>query len=70
MVISFVCVLAEAVAGSDIGFDTNDRFDASLFGFFIKLDRAIERAVVGESNSIHAELFRAVYKIIDFRETV
>ena len=50
-------VRAPAVGiGRDISLDAEDRFDAGLFGLGIEVDRAIEIAMIGHGNGIHAKV--------------
>jgi len=70
MVISFAVLFGEPVAGRNIRLDAEDRFDAMLLRKFIKLDGAIEDAVIGERDRVHAGLLRARHHLVDFRQPV
>ena len=44
-----------------IGLDTNDRFDARVLGYFVKLDSSAERPMVGDGTRLHAQFFDMVH---------
>src|SRR3989344_4880893 len=58
------------IVASDIGLDAQNRFDTGRFRRFIKLNRAIEIAMVGECECSHTQLLSAIYKFINFSEAV
>ena len=70
MVVTLIAFFREAVARRDIGLDAQDRFHARFFRRLIKFDRAVERAVIGERDAIHAELLGARHEFGDLGEAV
>jgi hypothetical protein len=53
-----------------VGFDANDGLEAALSGVFVELDGARERAVVGDGDGGHTELFDTVEHAGDFLQAV
>ena len=51
-----VALLLRAAVVGDVDLAADDRLDAVLFGLAVELDRAGERAVVGEPDGGHLEL--------------
>ncbi len=56
-------VILHIVAGIDLTAD--DGMDAALFGFRVKIDDPIHRAMVGDGAGIHAQLLDAVKQRAD-----
>ena len=46
-----------------VGFATDDRFDARLFRFLIKFDRAVEIAMIGDGDGRHPEFLRLFHQL-------
>ncbi len=63
-------VLVAHVAGRDIEFRADDGFDTRPFCFLVKFNGAVEVAVIGERQRIHARLSRVAHQIIYFGESV
>ena len=54
----------------DVGLDADDRLDARLACGDVKVDRAVQGAVIGERQRRHLQLFRARHEIAHAREPV
>ena len=54
----------------DVHFASDDGLDAGFLRFLVKLNRAVQHAVVGERNGVHPKLFGAGDQIINFRKAV
>ncbi len=52
-------IAIETVVAGDVGLDTDDRLDASVAAERVEVDRAIERAVIGEAERRHVQRLRA-----------
>ena len=57
--------LVEAAAGGDIGLHAEDGVDAQLPGLLIELQRAVQVAVVGQSQGVHLQGLGAVQQRLD-----
>lgn len=60
----------EAGAVRDICFHADDRFDLVFFAQFVKFDRAVHVAMVGESHRRHAEFFRRRHHILELLKPI
>ena len=58
-------ILLESAARSDVGLVADDRIELGRLGSLIELKRAVEVAVVGDRQGIHAELNRPVDQPVD-----
>ena len=56
--------LFEAAAGGDINFAADNRLDPLLARHLIKINRAIENAVIGESERGKFQLVRSVHELV------
>jgi hypothetical protein len=56
--------LVKATPRGEVNFAPDDRFDAGIFAFFIKLNRAEEISVVGQRQGRHRELLCLFGKIL------
>ncbi len=63
-------IAVEAAVARDVRLDADDRFYTRLAGGDVEVDRAVERAVIGERQRRHAELFRARHEVGDAREPI
>ena len=68
LVLGRVAVVARP--SRDIGFNTDDWFNASRFGCLVKINRSAKSPVVGNRARFHAEFLHPRYKIGNFRETI
>ena len=63
-------VALEAVRARDVRLGADDRPNAGLARLHVEVDRAVERAVIGERERGHLELFGARDEVADTREPV
>lgn len=54
----------------DIGLNPDDGFDAALLAGHVELDGSVHRAMIRQSKSRHAIVFRKLNHIFDLREAV
>ena len=59
-----------AVMGCDIGFEADNWLDVGFFGGIIKINCAVHDAVVGDGDTVHAELGGAFDNAVDSGITV
>ena len=58
-------IFFEAAVGGDVGLVADDGVDAFLFGLLIELESAVEVAVVGEGQGVHAVGLGAGDELVD-----
>ena len=58
-------VFLEARGFDEVEFAADDRLDAFGLGGVVELDRAVKIAVVGERESLHPQLRRAIHQPVD-----
>ncbi len=61
---------AEAGGRGDVGLDADDGLDAALAGSLVEVDGAIEGAMVGHRDRLHAEFLHPVEEGADLRHAV
>ena len=65
-----VWILAVKIVGGNIHFAADNGLDPSFLGLDEKFHGAIEHAVVGDGDGVHAKFLGAVKQIVDLGETV
>ena len=63
-------LFVKARADGHVGFHADDGFDAGRGAFFVKFQRAVEVAVVGEAEGGRAVLLGLLYQIRNFHQTI
>ena len=63
-------MLLEAGGLDEIEFTADEGLDAFGFGLVVEFDRAVEVAMVGEGDGLHAEFGRTVHQPVDPARTV
>ena len=69
LVVNFRPLVLVAVRG-DVGFHAQNRLDARFFGLFVKLNRSVKSAVVGQGEGVHSQLFGAGNELVYLRQAV